>query len=713
MSNHTTGNSHRIPMTNATDDEAGHSAANRLARETSPYLLQHAHNPVDWFPWGAEAHARARNENRPILLSVGYAACHWCHVMEHESFENPSIAALMNEHFVNIKVDREERPDVDDVYMRAVQMMTGRGGWPMTVFLTPDLEPFFGGTYFPPEPRHGMPGFPELLTGVAAAFAERRDEVASTAAQLREHLQPQAQRTPDDDAPNAKMIYRAVMAQHDTFDPNYGGFGGAPKFPHTTGLVLHLRYALGQDDAELLQEALFSLRQMAGGGIRDHVGGGFHRYATDAAWLVPHFEKMLYDNALLAGVYLEAYQHDRGEDLADAARTTLDWVRREMQDPAGGYYATLDADSEGVEGKYYVWDLAEIETLLGDDAELFAAVYDASAGGNWEGSTILNTPRGIGDQAQALSMNVDDLRTQLNANLATLRIAREKRIRPGLDDKILSDWNGLMIAAMAQGYRVLGDPAYLDSATRAADFVLEHLMSSGRLLHSWREGTVGQPAYLDGHANMVWACVELFESTFELRWLEAARQLADSMIELFWDTNDGGFHFTGHDQEELIARPKSGHDGATPSGNAVAATWLGRLARWTGEADYARRGRETIAAFGGGIRRAPTGFAQMLLALEADLREGREIVVLGDPTAEATRDALANLWQLHDPTTLVAVLDPQRADLAEFVAQVPLAAGKAEAAGKELPLFFACRGSACEAPTNSLDDVLDSRSGST
>jgi len=690
-------------MTNENTDTA---ATNHLAGESSPYLLQHAHNPVDWYPWGPEALQKARDEDRPILLSIGYAACHWCHVMAHESFEDVGIAALMNRHFVNIKVDREERPDLDDVYMRAVQMMTGHGGWPMTVFLTPDLEPFYGGTYFPPEPRHGMPSFPQLLDGMAHAYANRRGEITATAAQLREHLQSRAAESTDTTAPSAKTIYRAVMAQHDNFDPNYGGFGGAPKFPHTTGLMLHLRYAVSQDDPELLSEVMFTLRQMAGGGIRDHAGGGFHRYATDARWLIPHFEKMLYDNALLAVIYLEAYQHDGSTDLAEAASTTLDWVRREMQDSQGGYYATLDADSEGVEGKYYVWDQAEVEELLGEEAAFFMAAYDVSPNGNWEGATILNTPQPLAEIAAAHGVDEDDWRPRLDRCLETLRDARDSRVRPGLDDKILSDWNGLMIAAMARGYRVLGKAEYLESAIAAASFVLEDMLVDGRLLHSHRDGKAGQPAYLDGYANMLWACVELFESTFDLRWLQHARGLADGMIELFWDEDDGGFHFTGHDQESLIARPKSGHDGATPSGNAIAATWLGRLARWTGEAGYDRKSRDTIAAFAAGMRRAPTGFGQMLLALEADLRDKRELAVVGDPSSPATKQALHTLWRNYLPNTLIAVLDPQRADLDEFVRQVPLLAGKAEAAGSETPMFFSCSNYACAAPTSDLDEIL-------
>ena len=692
-------------MTTDNTDHPESTATNHLASESSPYLLQHAHNPVDWYPWGPEALQRSRDEDRPILLSIGYAACHWCHVMERESFEDAGIAALMNQHFVNIKVDREERPDVDDVYMRAVQMMTGHGGWPLTVFLTPDLEPFYGGTYFPPEPRHGMPSFPELLDGMAHAYAQRRDEISVTAAQLRQHLQARAPQSADADAPSARTIYRAVMAQHDNFDPNYGGFTGAPKFPHTTGLMLNLRYAVSQEDSELLGEVMFTLRQMAGGGIRDHVGGGFHRYATDARWLIPHFEKMLYDNALLSITYLEAFQHDGSLDLADAVRTTLDWVRREMQDPQGGYYATLDADSEGVEGKFYVWSQGEIEALLGDDAEFFQAAYDVTAAGNWEGSTILNTPRPLAAIATAHDVAEGDVRPRLDRCLEVLRNARDERVHPGLDDKILSDWNGLMIAAMARGYRVLGESAYLESAIAAADFVLGTMVENGRLMHSHRDGNTKQSAYLDGYANMLWACVELFEATFDLRWLQQARTLADGMIELFWDDEQGGFHFTGHDQESLIARPKSGHDGATPSGNAIAATWLGRLARWTGEPEYSRRSQGTIAAFAAGMRRAPTGFGQMLLALESDIRDDREIVVVGDSTQAETLSARDTLWRSYLPNTLIAVLDPGRADLEEFADQVPLVAGKA-ASSATTPTFFSCQAYACSAPTQDLEELL-------
>jgi uncharacterized protein YyaL (SSP411 family) len=693
-------------MNNETTDRGAVPSPNRLAGESSPYLQQHAHNPVDWYPWGEEALARARDEDRPILLSIGYAACHWCHVMERESFEDPGVAAVMNENFVCIKVDREERPDLDDVYMRAVQMMTGHGGWPLTAFLTPDLEPFYGGTYFPPEPRHGMPAFTQVLLGVARAYVQQRDDIAATGRQLREHLQPWDASATAGSEPGAKLIYRAVMGQHDRFDPNYGGFGPAPKFPQTTQLMLHLRYAVGQGDAALLDEALFSLRQMAAGGIRDHVGGGFHRYSTDARWLVPHFEKMLYDNALLASAFLDAYRVDGGEDLAAAARTTLDWVRREMQDEGGGYYATLDADSEGVEGKFYVWGRDEIDRLLGEDAESFAAAYDIREGGNWEGASIPNTPRPLGHVAAEFGLHEDEFSVRLQGNLETLRNARDARIHPGLDDKILSDWNGLMIAAMARGYRVLGDVAYLESATAAAEFVLGRMVEDGRLLHTCRNGEARLNAYIDGYANMLWGCLELFESTFELHWLDHCERLADGMVELFLDSETGGFHFTGHDHESLIARPKIGHDGATPAGNAIAATCLLRLGRWTDRKRYTERGRETIAAFGEAMRRAPGGFGQMLLALESDLREHRELVVLGDPTDASVGAAVRAAWRSYAPGALVAVLDPGRDDIAAITARVPLLAGKAEVSDAARPLFFACRSYACGAPTADLEEAL-------
>ena len=679
---------------------------NRLSEETSPYLLQHASNPVHWYPWGEAALNRASAEDKPILLSIGYAACHWCHVMERESFENSATAKLMNEHFICIKVDREERPDIDDIYMRAVQMMTGRGGWPLTAFLAPDLLPFFGGTYYPPKPRHGMPSFTQVLHGVVDAYANRRNEIEATGAQLLDHLQaPRASRT--EVSLDNTLIQRAVGELHERFDPNYGGFGAAPKFPNSMSISLLLRHAAGHNDTDLLQEALFTLDQMASGGIYDQVGGGFHRYSTDARWLVPHFEKMLYDNALLTATYLDAYQLTGNQVLANTVSETLDWVTREMQSSDGGYYSTLDADSEGVEGKYYVWRKTELQVLLGDNAAVFCRAYGVTATGNWEGTNILHLPRPLELLASELKEMPDALRNRLTGCRKQLREARRGRIRPSLDDKILSDWNGLMIAAMTRGYRVLGDQRYLDSATSAAEFVLGTMRRKGRLLHTHRAGTTKLLAYLDGYANMLWACVELFESTFELRWLRWAREIADGLIELFGDA-EGGFSFTGKDHEKLLTNSKAGHDGATPAGNAIAAIWLQRLARLTGESRYADAGHQTLEAFASLMEHMPSAFAQMQLALDDHLVEHREVVVLGSAQDPATTAAVAALWRRFAPHEIVLRLDPNTADLKALESEVPLLEGKATVAEPTRPLYFACRDYACEAPTTDLAAIIAS-----
>ncbi len=678
---------------------------NRLAGETSPYLLQHAHNPVDWYPWGPEALASARAHDRPILLSIGYAACHWCHVMERESFENPAIAQQMNDNFVCIKVDREERPDLDDIYMQAVQMMSGHGGWPLTAFLTPELEPFAGGTYFPPEDRPHMPGLPRVLEHIATTWRERRGEAEQLGKMLRDRLQPQPAR-PDLELLDSELIHRAAMALHDRFDPDYGGFGPAPKFPNTTWIALLLRYGNAHGDDDLIGEATFTLDSMAAGGIHDHAAGGFHRYATDARWLVPHFEKMLYDNAVLAGAYLDACQVTGNDSHARIAASTLDWVQREMQSSDGGYYSTLDADSEGVEGKYYVWSTAEIVELLGEGSDTFCGAYGVVESGNWEGTNILHLPRPLSLVAAREEMPEADLRDRLESQLARLRQARTARIAPALDDKILADWNGMMIAAMARGYRVLGEPRYLDSASRAAEFVCSSMFDGERLLHTHRTGRSHLKAYLDDYATMLWGCLELFESSFEPRWLAAARRFGDGLIDLFLDTEAGGFFFTGADHEQLIARTKSSQDGATPSGNAIAATWLQRLAVLTGDRDYANCAREAIYAFAGPAKRAPFAFAQLLLALDTYLAEPREIVVVGARDDPQVRQALHQLWRRYAPSTAVVHLDPSGEDSDELSRQVPLLQGKADAADPDAATFFVCRNYACKAPTTELTEVL-------
>ncbi len=688
--------------------------SNRLSEETSPYLLQHAGNPVDWFPWGQEALEKARHEDRPILLSIGYAACHWCHVMERESFEDEEIATSMNEGFVCIKVDREERPDLDDIYMNAVQMMTGHGGWPLTVFLTPELKPFFGGTYFPPGDRAGMPGFPRVLQAVRRSFEEQRSSIESAADDLVAHISRGALGVPGGDTegvpggdaegvPAAELIDTAVDQYRRRFEPVFGGFSHAPKFPHPMAISLLLRSAQRLGDADVLHMATLSLDRMAYGGIYDQLAGGFHRYSTDDRWLAPHFEKMLYDNALLAGAYVEATQLTGHAEYARVATETLDWVIRDMQSPEGGYYSTLDADSEGVEGKFYVWEQAEIERLLGEDAAAFCSVYDVSEDGNWEGKNILNLAKPAAAFSRDLRMDPDRLETMLDGCRRTLLDARERRLPPALDDKVLTDWNGLMIASMAKAYRALDEPRFLESARRAAEFALGTMIVDGRLLHSYRAGRPRLLAYIDDYANLLCGLIELFESTFELEWLRQARRLADAMIELFRDEAAGGFFFTGRDHEELIARMKPGHDGATPSGNGVAALSLLRLETLTGDAAYGDAGREVLATFGARMASAPTGFAQLLTALDYRHRDPREIVLVGPSEETETRSALTKLWREFRPNDLIIGFDPARVDPADAGELLPLLAGK-KIVDDRLTIY-ACANYACAAPTHDLEEV--------
>jgi hypothetical protein len=667
---------------------------NRLSQETSPYLLQHASNPVDWFPWGEEAHERARREDKPILLSVGYSACHWCHVMERESFENDPIAELMNESFVSVKVDREERPDVDEIYMNAVQMMTGSGGWPLTVFLTPELEPFYGGTYFPPEDRWGRPGFSTVLREIARVYREDRGRVEHTAKALTERLRGLSSTPPSRELLTRGLIAKGARELAMRFDSRDGGFSPAPKFPPSGALSLLLRYHVSSRDPDALQMAELTLERMALGGMYDHLGGGFHRYSTDSRWLVPHFEKMLYDNALLASAYLEAYQLTANKEFARVARETLEWILREMQSEEGGYYSTQDADSEGAEGKFYVWSEDEVEALLGERAERFCRHYDVTREGNWEGTNILNgldREGGLG----AHDAELDECRR-------VLLEAREKRIRPGLDDKVLTSWNGLAIIAMARGYRILGEPKFLESARKAARFLERRLFESGRLLATYRAGRAKLKAYLDDHAFLLGGYVELFESDFDVHWLDGATGLASALKTLFLDDGVGGFFFTGSDHETLITRTKTGYDGAIPSGNAVAATYLQRLSEYSSDRDVSALAVGTLHAFFGQMERSPSAFCQMLIALDFYLSPRREIAVVGKDTGEA----LGRLWRKFAPNVVLAALDPASDGAATLQSKLPLLAGKTAGPSPEKPRFYVCESYACQAPTDDLDDVL-------
>ena len=589
--------------------------ANRLARETSPYLLQHAHNPVDWFPWGPEALARAKAEDRPIFLSIGYSACHWCHVMERESFEDPAIAALMNERFVNIKVDREERPDLDNLYMAAVQAITGQGGWPMSVFLTPELEPFYGGTYYPPVDSRGMPGFPRVLLSVERAWKERRDEILTAAGEMAGQLRTSTALPPGRGDLGVALLDNATRALARAFEPVHGGFGSSPKFPHPMDLRVLLRQHARTGDAHALHMVTHTLDKMARGGIYDHLGGAFARYSTDERWLAPHFEKMLYDNALLSTVYLEAFQATGDPEYARVARETMDYILGRMTSPEGPFYSTEDADSEGVEGKFYVWSLDEVRSILGPErAGEFASVYDVTVHGNWEHANILNLPIPIAQAAKKLGRDEADLRRDLDADRARLLEAREKRIPPGKDTKVLTSWNGLMLAPLAEGSLILDEPRYAEAASKAAGFLLDTMRAAdGRLLHSYKDGQAKFNAYLDDYANLIDGLTRLFEVTGNPRWIEAALDLARVMVDEFHDPEAGGFFYVGKGHEALIVRQKDAYDNATPSANAMAATALARLAALTGRVDLGDLARATLQSVEIVMEKAPTAAGQSLI----------------------------------------------------------------------------------------------------
>src|SRR3954463_2289068 len=593
--------------------------SNRLAKETSPYLLQHRDNPVDWFPWGAEAIERARRDDKPIFLSIGYSACHWCHVMEHESFENSAIARVLNENFVPIKVDREERPDLDQIYMNAVQMLTGHGGWPMSVFLTPDLKPFYGGTYWPPHSSRGMPGFDQILAGVTDAWKNRREQALTAAEQLTAELQNVgAIAGGEASALKIELIEDAVNQLRRAFDNTYGGFGQAPKFPHPMDLQLLVRVANRTGQQGPLDMVRLTLDRMAAGGIYDHLGGGFARYSVDARWLVPHFEKMLYDNALLAGAYLDAYLVTGDANYARVLRETLNYIIRDMTSPSGGFYSTEDADSEGHEGLFYTWTPDEIEAVLGEErGATFGRVYDVSDVGNFEGRSILNLPKTLKQCAKIHNREPAELAAELVEDRAKLFAIREKRVRPGKDDKVIVAWNGLMIDAMARAGAALNEPEYVITADEVASFIMSRMRrDDGRLLHSSRNGLAKLDAYLDDYAALANSLVSLYEANFKERWIDDAVQLMDIVLDKFADPAGGGFFYTASDHEKLIARNKELTDSSIPSGNSLAANALLRLGRLIGRSDYLDAAEQILAAAVPIMQRAPMAAGQMLLALD-------------------------------------------------------------------------------------------------
>jgi uncharacterized protein YyaL (SSP411 family) len=682
---------------------------NRLAGETSPYLLQHQYNPVDWYPWGEEALGRARREDKPVLLSVGYSACHWCHVMERESFEDPDIARLMNERFVSVKVDREERPDVDSIYMQAVQAMTGHGGWPMTVFLTPDGVPFYGGTYFPPADRHGMPGFPRVLEAVSEFYREKRGEAVQVGRELLERLRQAERVRAGRDLLTPQILDAAYQGLRAEFDSHHGGLGRAPKFPQPMAFDFLLRYWRRRELPEALQMVRHTLTRMARGGIYDQLGGGFHRYSVDQVWLVPHFEKMLYDQAQLVLLYLQAWQATGDPEYRRVTEETLDYVVREMTHPGGGFYSTQDADSEGEEGKFFLWDQVEIEALLDPDAARAALQYWGVADGpNFEGRSILHVPRDPGEAATALGVTPDRLAELIRGARATLFAHREGRIKPGRDEKVLAGWNGMMLRAFAEASRALGRPDYLRVAERNAEFLLSALVVDGRLLRTWKDGRAKLLGYLEDHAMVADGLLALHEATLDRQWLDAARRLGEAMLDLFWDPEAEGFFDTGRDHEALVVRPRSLFDSAVPCGSSVAADVLLRLAVLTGSESFERRGVDTIRSVAPLMGRYPSGFGRFLGALDFHLGSPVEVaVVWAQDSAPADREPLVGeVFRRYLPNRVVTgAVEGAGGDL-------PLLAGKRAFGGR--PTAYVCERYACQAPTTeaaTLGGQLDGRGG--
>jgi uncharacterized protein len=678
-----------------------HAFTNRLINETSPYLLQHAHNPVDWFPWGEEAFEVARREQKPVLLSIGYSACHWCHVMEHESFENESIARLMNENFVNIKVDREERPDLDQIYMNAVQMMTHHGGWPMTVFLTPEGVPYYAGTYFPPEDRYNMPGFPRVLISLGDAFRERPEDVQQTAESVLSELRRATITTESGEKLTPELLDVAYRGSIKNYDSTNGGFGSAPKFPPamTLEFLLHTYYRTA--DASPLDITSHTLKKMAAGGIYDHLGGGFHRYSTDSRWLVPHFEKMLYDNALLSRLYLQYFQITREEQARVVVEETLDYVIREMTDVNGGFYSTQDADSEGVEGKFFVWSLKQITELLGQrDANLFAAYYNVTDEGNFEGANILNVTEDLAHVAKAQNVTADELSNTLKRSRAILFEARERRVKPGRDEKVLTAWNGLMMTSFAEAAAILNRPDYAEAAKRNASFVLENLRRDRLLLRTYKAGQAKLNAYLDDYAFYIDALITLYETTGELRWFESALELTETMIAEFWDEQDGAFFYTGKSHEQLIVRSKDFFDNATPSGNSVAANVLLRLGVLTGNKDYERHAITIFRLTTNYLQRYPSGFGRLLCAFDFYVSQPKEIAIIGNPDSEAMRALVRQVWSLYLPNKVIVQAQPEAPRATELI---PLLAQRESVEGRATA--YVCENYACKQPVTSPADL--------
>ncbi len=691
---------------------------NALIHETSPYLLQHAHNPVNWYPWNETALQKAKAENKPIFLSIGYSSCHWCHVMEHESFENEAIAKILNEHFVSIKVDREERPDLDEIYMTSVQLMTGSGGWPMSVFLTPDMKPFYGGTYFPPEDNYGRPGFKSLLLRLSKAWKEKPEDLIEFSHKLTQGIQANTgglEKSADTEIkPRALLSWdifsKAQGILQANFDSHEGGFGAAPKFPPSQSIAFLLRQFTRTEDDSFLRMATFTLDKMADGGLCDQLGGGFHRYSVDKFWLVPHFEKMLYDNALLSEVYLEAYQVTQNPRYAEVASEIFDYMIRDMSDVKGGFHSAEDADSEKEEGKFYVWTESEIFQILDpENAKLFCAFYNVKTKGNFSShesyhkeKNILHRAKNISEAAKEWNLSEEEFKQKLQTCREKLLNFRSKRIRPFKDDKVLTGWNALMIGSLAKGGAILENPKYLDAAKKAANFILTTLVQNERLFRVYKAADTGKgqahtEAYLEDYASFISALLDLYESDFDLKWIQAAERFSDQMITLFWDEQDHSFFFTSNEHKNLIARTKPTHDGATPSPTAVATNALLRLAKLKDRPDLFQKAEQVLQVHSRTLAETPYGYYKMLCALEFYLSVPKEIVIVGKKESDDTKQLLRVLRKNFLPNSVVVFQDP------EFPQPtIPLLAGCVMIHGKATA--YVCKNFACQLPVTTPDD---------
>ena len=669
---------------------------NRLINETSPYLRQHAHNPVEWFAWGSEAFEKARREDKPVLISIGYSACHWCHVMEHESFEDEATAQIMNDSFVCIKIDLEERPDVDQIYMQFVQMTTGSGGYPLNVFLTPDKLPFFGGTYFPPVNRYNMPSFQRVLSSIAEAWRNQRDELLNSGNEILDEMKRAGLAEFEPGVLNLELLDSAYRSFGKSFDRVNGGFGGAPKFPPPMSLEFLLRYYHRTNNINALQIVEKTCVEMANGGICDQLGGGFHRYTVDAVWLVPHFEKMLYDNAQLARVYLHLYQITKNEFYKRTAVETLEYVKREMLDERGGFYTAQDADSEGVEGKFFVWTPEEIEEILGEaDARRFNFYYDVTEHGNFEEKNILNVRSDSNVAAPQLKIPIEDLQKILERGKKLLFERRERRIKPFRDEKVLTAWNGLMLATFAEASAILDDGEHLKIAERNADFILENLQNDGNLLRTWKDGEAKLKGYLEDYAVFADGLIELFQVSGKIKYLIEAKRLIDLMIAEFWDADAGGFYFTGNNHEELLLRPKDFYDNATPAGNSVAADVLLKLAKISGDEKYERYSVTLFRLVAPQISRYAPAFGRILSAMEFYLNQTKEIVIVGDRENKLKKE----IWRDYLPNKIVITANGENGEL------IPLLKDKGMIDNQ--PTVYVCENFVCQKPLITVAELTD------